>query len=231
MQVLYEDNHIIAVNKATSEIVQGDKTGDKTLAEDVKEYLKKKYNKPGNVFLGTVHRLDRPVSGIVLYARTSKALSRLNSMFKDKTIRKFYYAVVKNKPPKQADTLIHYLVRNTQQNKSYTRNKEVNNSKKAELDYSLIAASDNYFLLEIELKTGRHHQIRSQLSKIGCPVKGDLKYGFPRSNLNAGIHLHAWKICFIHPVKKEEITITAPLPIDSLWNEFKKMIEKKKLHG
>lgn len=212
MTVVYEDNHIIIVNKTASEIVQGDKTGDTPLSETVKEYLKEKYQKPGNVFIGVTHRLDRPVSGLVLFAKTSKALSRLNEMFKRGEVQKTYWAVVKNRPPQEEGTLSHWLLRNEKQNKSYAYDKEKPGSKHALLDYRLIAASDNYYLLEVNLKTGRHHQIRCQLSKMGCPIKGDLKYGFARSNTDGSICLHARRIAFVHPVSKENITVEAPLP-------------------
>ncbi|MBR4046911.1 MAG: RNA pseudouridine synthase [Bacteroides sp.] len=212
MTVVYEDNHIIIVNKTASEIVQGDKTGDTPLSEIVKEYLKEKYQKSGNVFIGVTHRLDRPVSGLVLFAKTSKALSRLNEMFKRGEVKKTYWAVVKNRPAQEEGTLSHWMVRNEKQNKSYAYDKEKPGSKHAILDYRLIAASDNYFLLEVDLKTGRHHQIRCQLAKMGCPIKGDLKYGFARSNPDGSICLHARRISFIHPVSKEQITVEAPLP-------------------
>ena len=212
MEVLYEDNHIIIVNKACSELVQGDKTGDIPLSEKVKGYLKEKYNKPGNVFLGVTHRLDRPVSGIVVFARTSKALTRLNELFRNQKIKKIYWAIVKNKPKKSEAILIHYMVRNRRQNKSYAHDKMVYNSKEASLNYKLIGRSDRYYLLEIDLETGRHHQIRAQLAKIGSPIKGDLKYGFDRSNRNSGISLHARYIEFIHPVSKKLIQVTAPTP-------------------
>ncbi len=225
IQVLYEDNHIIVVNKRTSDIVQGDKTGDVTLKDKVADYLKVKYNKPGNVFVGVTHRLDRPVSGVVVFAKTSKALTRLNNMFADKEIHKIYWAVVKNKPQNNSGTLTHYIVRNTKINKAFAYDKEQGNSKIAILDYKTIANINNYFLLEIELKTGRHHQIRCQLAKIGCPIKGDLKYGFNRSNKNSGINLHARKISFIHPVKKELLTVIAPTPDDVIWNEFNKILK------
>lgn len=217
MTVLYEDNHIIIVNKTCSEIVQGDKTGDKPLSEIVKEYLKEKYNKPGNVFCGVTHRLDRPVSGIVVFAKTSKALSRLNEMFKRKEIKKTYWAIVKNTPKASEGTLTYYLVKNEKQNKSYAYDTEKPNSKLAILHYKLIARSEKYNLLEIDLETGRHHQIRCELAKIGCPIKGDLKYGFERSNHDGGISLHARHISFIHPVSKELIEVSAPLPDDRLW--------------
>ena len=220
MTVVYEDNHIIIVNKTASEIVQGDKTGDVPLSETVKQYLKEKYAKPGNVFLGVTHRLDRPVSGLVVFAKTSKALSRLNDMFRNSEVKKTYWAIVKHCPPAEEGELVHYLVRNEKQNKSYAYDKEVKNSKKAILDYKLIGHSQNYYLLEINLKTGRHHQIRCQLAKMGCPIKGDLKYGFPRSNPDGSICLHARHIRFIHPVSKELIDVTAPVPSGNLWNGF-----------
>ncbi len=218
LEVLYEDNHIIVVNKRPGDIVQGDKTGDKPLSEVVKSYLKEKYNKPGNVYLGVVHRLDRPTSGIVLFSKTSKALPRLNKLFQKKEAEKTYWAVVKNKPPKDQDELVHFLKRNPKQNKSYANTKEVPDSKKAILEYRLIKELDNYYLLEVDLHTGRHHQIRSQLSSIGCPIKGDLKYGFDRSNKDASIHLHARELKFEHPVKKIPVHITAPPPTDPIWN-------------
>lgn len=220
MEVLYEDNHIIAVNKNCSEIVQGDKTGDRTLADMVKDYLKDKYQKPGDVFLGVTHRLDRPVSGVVLFAKTSKALTRLNEMFRNGDIHKTYWAIVKNRPQKDEDILTNWLVRNEKQNKSYAYDKEVANSKLAKLAYKVIARSTTYYLLEVNLMTGRHHQIRCQLAKMGCPIKGDLKYGADRSNSNGGISLHARRICFVHPVSKNEIILDAPLPSDKLWNAF-----------
>lgn len=216
--MLYEDNHLIIVNKRPGDIVQGDKTGDIPLSEVVKEYLKVKYNKPGNVYLGVVHRLDRPTSGIVVFARTSKALPRLNKLFKEKEAKKTYWAIVKNPPPKQADTLVHFMKRNPKQNKSYAHLKEVPDSKKAILEYRLLKQLNNYYLLEVDLHTGRHHQIRSQLSAVGSPIKGDLKYGFDRSNKDASIHLHARKLNFIHPVKKEKLEVIAPPPQDPLWD-------------
>ena len=221
MTVVYEDNHIIIVNKTASEIVQGDKTGDTPLSETVKQYLKEKYQKPGNVFIGVTHRLDRPVSGLVVFAKTSKALSRLNEMFKTKEVKKTYWAIVKNRPPLEEGTLEHWLVRNEKQNKSYAYDKERPLSKKAVLNYRLLAASDNYYLLEVDLQTGRHHQIRCQLAKMGCPIKGDLKYGFSRSNPDGSICLHARSISFVHPVSKEQITVEAPLPAGNLWGAFK----------
>jgi 23S rRNA pseudouridine1911/1915/1917 synthase len=227
MTVLYEDNHIIIVNKTVSEIVQGDKTGDKPLSEIVKEYLKEKYNKPGNVFIGVTHRLDRPTSGIVVFAKTSKALPRLNDMFKNKEVSKTYWAIVKNTPKQSEGTLKHYLVRNEKQNKSYAYDTEKLNSKLAILHYKTIARSDNYNLLEIDLETGRHHQIRCQLAKIGCPIKGDLKYGAERSNPDGGISLHARKVSFIHPVSKELIDVTAPVPEDNLWKAFQSTVNSQ----
>ena len=221
LQVLHEDNHIIIVNKRVGDIVQGDKTGDKPLNEVVKAYLKEKHNKPGNVYLGVVHRLDRPTSGIVLFSKTSKALPRLNKLFQQKDAKKTYWAVVKNRPPKDQDILVHYLKRNPKQNKSFAHKNEVPDSKKAILEYRILKELDNYFLLEVDLKTGRHHQIRSQLSAIGCPIKGDLKYGFDRSNNDAGIHLHARKLEFIHPVKREPIIVIAEVPDESLWQACK----------
>ena len=220
MTVVYEDNHLIIVNKTASEIVQGDKTGDVPLLETVKQYLKEKYAKPGNVFLGVTHRLDRPVSGLVVFAKTSKALARLNEMFRKGEVKKTYWAVVKTCPQVEEGELVHYLVRNEKQNKSYAYDKEVNGSKKAVLHYRLIGHSENYYLLEVDLKTGRHHQIRCQLAKIGCPIKGDLKYGFPRSNPDGSICLHARKVCFVHPVSKEQIVVTAPVPDGNLWKAF-----------
>lgn len=220
LQILFEDNHIIAVNKSVSDLVQPDITGDASLIEKLKLYIKDKYNKPGNVFLGVPHRLDRPVSGIVLFAKTSKALARLNQMFKEKQIEKTYWAVVNNPPPSTEGILEHYLLKNQKQNKSYAHNKELKGSKLARLRYKVIKESDRYYLLEIFLETGRHHQIRCQLSFINCPIKGDLKYGFPRSNDDGGIHLHAKKITFIHPVRKEKIEINAEPPDDPLWNFF-----------
>lgn len=218
MIVLYEDNHLVVVNKAPGEIVQGDKTGDKPLSEEVKEYLKVKYNKPGNVFCGVTHRLDRPTSGIVVFAKTSKALSRLNAMFKNNEIDKTYWAVVKKLPEKTEATLTHYLIKNERTNKSTAYDVEKPNTKKSVLHYKVIGQSQNYNLLEVDLETGRHHQIRCQLSKIGSPIKGDLKYGAERSNPDGSISLHARKIAFIHPVSKEKIEVVAPTPDDVLWN-------------
>lgn len=220
MTVVYEDNHIVVVNKTSSEIVQGDKTGDTPLSEMVKQYLKEKYNKPGNVFIGVTHRLDRPVSGLVVFAKTSKALPRLNEMFRNGEVKKTYWAIVKECPKETEGELVHYLVRNEKQNKSYAYDKEVKNSKKAVLHYKLIGHSQNYYLLEVNLKTGRHHQIRCQLAKMGCPIKGDLKYGSPRSNPDGSICLHARTVQFVHPVSKEMIRLTAPVPEGNLWNGF-----------
>jgi len=218
LQILYEDNHIIAINKRPGDIVQGDKTGDVPLSEIVKQYIKKKYNKPGKVFLGVVHRIDRPTSGIVIFARTSKALSRLNEIFSQKLAKKTYWAIIKNKPDSERSTLEHWLVRNTRQNKSYAHIKEVPNSKKAILDYQILKKLNNYYLLEIDLKTGRHHQIRAQLAAINCPIKGDLKYGFDRSNKNGSIHLHARNLEFLHPVGKKPIILLAPISEDPIWD-------------
>ena len=221
MKILYEDNHLIAVRKRVGDIVQGDKTGDVPLSDMVKNFLKDKYQKPGNVYLGVVHRLDRPVSGIVLFAKTSKALPRLNKMFAEhKGVKKTYLAIVANKPPQPQGTLTHWLTRNEKQNTARGYDREVPGSKKAVLDYRLIAQSERYFLLEIELHTGRHHQIRCQLSKMGCPIRGDLKYGAPRSNPDGGISLHAWRLELEHPVSHQNIVIEAPLPEERLWQEI-----------
>jgi|TARA_R110002051_G_scaffold298754_2_gene365704 23S rRNA pseudouridine1911/1915/1917 synthase len=218
LQVIYEDNHLIVINKRSGDIVQGDKTGDVPLSEVVKDYIAKKYDKPGAVFLGTVHRLDRPTSGIVIFARTSKALPRLNKMFSERQTQKTYWALVKNPPPAESGTLTHYLKRNPKQNKSYAHIKEVPESKKAILDYRVIKKLKTFYLLEIDLHTGRHHQIRAQLTAIGCPIKGDLKYGFDRSNKDGSISLLARKLTITHPVKKEEITFIADVPEeDPVW--------------
>ena len=219
-RILFEDNHLIIINKLPGELVQGDETGDVTLADKVKEYLKVTYNKPGNVYLGIPHRLDRPTSGIVVYTKTEKALIRLNEAFKGSSVKKTYWAVVDNMPKKSESTLIHYIVRNSANNKSVAYPKEIKGSKLSKLDYKVIGKSDKYYLLEIALHTGRHHQIRAQLAAIGLHIKGDLKYGFPRSNPDGGIHLHARKIVFTHPVKKEELTIIAPPPHDTVWDSF-----------
>jgi 23S rRNA pseudouridine1911/1915/1917 synthase len=221
-QILYQDNHIIILNKFPSQIVQGDKTGDKPISEILKEYIKVKWDKPGEVFLGVVHRLDRPVSGAVMFARTSKALSRLNEMLKSHEIKKIYWAVVKNPPQEKSGRLIHYIYRDEKQNKSFIVSENRRDAKKAELIYQVIKSSENYHLIEVELLTGRHHQIRAQLAHIGCPVKGDLKYGFPRSNPDASIHLHSRRIEFLHPVKKELVAIEAEPPDDPLWKFFMK---------
>ena len=218
LQVLFEDNHIIVINKRAGDIVQGDRTGDKPLSDVVKEFIKEKYNKPGNVYLGVTHRLDRPTTGIVVFAKTSKALTRLNKMFNQKEISKTYWAIVKNKPQEIQATLINWLKKNPKNNKSTAYNKEIKDSKKAILHYELRKSLDNYHLLEINLETGRHHQIRCQLANIGSPIKGDLKYGFDRSNKDASIHLHSRMIEFVHPVSKEQISITAPPPNDAIWN-------------
>lgn len=230
MQVLYEDNHIIIVSKQSGEIVQGDKTGDTTLAETVALYLKEKYAKPGNVFVGVTHRLDRPVSGVVVLAKTSKALGRMNEMFRAGSVDKRYLAIVKNKPSKPSGELVNWLVRNEKQNRSYAYDKEVPNSKRAVLRYTLLASSVNYHLLEIELETGRHHQIRCQLAKLGCPIKGDLKYGAERSNPDGSISLHAYHITFEHPVSHVMIDVKAPLPQDSLWQSFSSELSQAQEH-
>ena len=220
MQVVYEDNHIIIVNKQSGEIVQGDKTGDRPLSDIVKQYIKEKYHKPGEVFLGVVHRLDRPVSGLVVFARTSKALTRLNKMFAEGEVHKTYWAIVKNRPSEPEGTLEHWLVRNEKQNKSYAYTSEKPNSKKAILKYRTLGHSDNYTLLEVNLMTGRHHQIRCQLAAMGCPIKGDLKYGAPRSNPDGSISLMSRHVEFIHPVSKEQISVEADPPSDNLWQSL-----------
>lgn len=225
MQVLFEDNHIIIVSKRAGEIVQGDKTGDVPLSETVAAYLKEKYSKPGNVFVGVPHRLDRPVSGVVVLAKTSKALSRLNDMFRAGSVDKRYLAIVKNKPEEPQGRLENWLVRNEKQNRSYAYDKEVPGSKKAVLNYKLVASSVNYNLLEVELLTGRHHQIRCQLARMGCPIKGDLKYGAERSNPDGSISLHAFHVTFEHPVSHEMIDVKAPLPDDSLWQSFREVAD------
>lgn len=229
MNVVYEDNHIIIVNKTSSEIVQGDKTGDVSLVDELKKYLKELYCKPGNVFVGCVHRLDRPVSGLVVFAKTSKALSRLNNMFQNGEVKKTYWAIVKNCPNPTEGELVHWLIRNEKQNKSYAYEREVPNSKKAILDYKLIAKSERYFLLSVNLQTGRHHQIRCQLAKIGSPVKGDLKYGSQRSNTDGSISLLARRIQFIHPISKKEIDITAPVPNDNLWKDLEASVNENNI--
>ncbi|MCX6287426.1 MAG: RNA pseudouridine synthase [Bacteroidetes bacterium] len=219
-RILYEDNHLLVVNKLPSEIVQGDKTGDEPLSEKIKSYIKVKYNKPGEAFLGVVHRIDRPVSGAVIFARTSKSLSRLNEMLKAGKIHKTYWAVVKTMPPVDNDRLVNYLWRDEAKNKSFIRAETDKQTQFAELTYTVIGKSKDYYLLEVNLITGRHHQIRVQLSHIGCPIRGDLKYGYPRSNQDGSIHLHSRSISFIHPVKQIPIEIIAPPPGDALWNHF-----------
>lgn len=220
LDILYEDNHLIAINKKVSDLVQGDKTGDVSLDVKVKAYLKKKYNKPGDVFIGVVHRIDRPVSGVVLFARTSKALIRLNKIFKERQLQKIYWAIVQDKPPEDNATIQHFLLRNPKKNKSFAYDLEREGTKNAKLSYSFIGKSLKYYFLEVELHTGRHHQIRAQLAKIGCPIRGDLKYGAKRSNPDSGINLHARKLEFIHPVKQEKLSIVAQPPDGELWKAF-----------
>ena len=219
-EVLYEDNHIIIVNKRSSDLVQGDGTGDEPLDDIVRAYIKEKYNKPGDVFLGVVHRLDRPVSGCVVYARTSKALTRLSELFRTREVKKTYWAIVTDRPPEEDGVLSNWLKKNEKQNKSYVYPTEVKGSKLAELSYKILGRSERYYLVEVDLQTGRHHQIRAQLAAAGCPVKGDLKYGAKRSNEGGGISLHSRRVSFVHPVKKEEITVEAPLPGDRIWKLF-----------
>jgi 23S rRNA pseudouridine1911/1915/1917 synthase len=221
IEVLFEDNHLLAVYKKPSDLSQSDKTGDASIDSEVKKYIAEKYNKPGDVFLGVVHRLDRPVGGVMLFARTSKALIRMNEVFRTREVRKTYLAVVNERPPEDEAVLTHYLKKNEKQNKTYVYDNEVNGSKKASLSYRLAGRSDRYFLLEIELHSGRHHQIRAQLAKIGCPVKGDLKYGYPRSNEDGSICLFARRLEFIHPVKKEKVSITAHFPEGDIWKLFR----------
>lgn len=218
LEVIYEDNHLIAVNKQSGDIVQGDKTGDEPLSDKVKTYLKEKYAKPGNVFCGVIHRIDRPVSGVVLFAKTSKALSRMNEIFREREVQKIYWALVKEKPKNESGTLVNYLLKDEKTNKSKVVGVDNKNGLKCELDYKVIAKTDTYFLLELNPKTGRHHQIRVQLAAMGCPIKGDLKYGFPRSNKDGSISLHARKLIFNHPVTKEEISVEAPPPADPVWD-------------
>jgi 23S rRNA pseudouridine1911/1915/1917 synthase len=226
LDVLYEDNHIIAINKKVSDIVQGDKTGDAPMSDFVKAYLKTTYNKPGEVFIGVPHRIDRPTTGVVLFARTSKALTRLNEMFREKDlVKKTYWAIVKNEPPNPQGRLENFLVKDEVKNKSFVCSPEKKGAKEAILQYRILKKSDNFFLLEVELLTGRHHQIRVQLAQIGCPIKGDLKYGFPRSNPDGGISLHARSIELIHPVQKTPLRIVAPVPNDSLWKYFESDVE------
>jgi 23S rRNA pseudouridine1911/1915/1917 synthase len=217
VNIIYEDNHLIAVNKAAGEIVQGDKTGDVCLVDEVKTFLKKRDNKPGNVFVGLPHRLDRPTSGVLLLAKTDKALARINKLIHDREFHKTYWAIVRNKPQKNSDRLVHWLQKNEKQNKSFASNVEKNGWLKAELEYTIIASSENYYLLEIRLFTGRHHQIRVQLAEIGCPIRGDLKYGFERSNRDGSISLHARTLEFVHPIKNEAVKIVAPPPKENLW--------------
>lgn len=228
LTVLYEDNHLIAVNKACGDISQGDKTGDLSLPEQIKTWLVKKYNKPGNVFLGVIHRLDRPTSGVLVFSKTSKALARMNKLFSTQEVKKIYWAIVEKKPQEKQGELINYLAKNTAQNKSYVTTKENKEAKKAILTYRLIAESDNYYLLEVQLKTGRHHQIRVQLASIGCIIKGDLKYGAKRANKDGGISLHARSVEFLHPVQKEKIEIIANVPNDPLWQWFEENLLKTK---
>jgi 23S rRNA pseudouridine1911/1915/1917 synthase len=222
-RVLFEDNHFIAINKCSSEIVQGDKTGDAPMSEDIKAFLKEKYDKPGNVFCGVIHRIDRPVSGVVLFAKTSKGLSRMNEKFSTRDVKKTYWAIVKNKPENDEGELIHYLIKDEKKNKSTAHNKEVKDSKISKLNYKIIAKGDNYYLLEIDPTTGRHHQIRAQLAAMGCPIKGDLKYGSERSNLDGSIALHARKLKFVHPINDTPVEIIAPVPNDKLWKAFELM--------
>ena len=223
LQLLYEDNHLVAVNKRVGELVQGDRSGDPCLADAVKNYLREKYRKKGNVFLAVVHRLDRPVSGVVLFARTGKALQRLNALFRENRVHKVYWGVVKNTPPKRSDTLIHYLTRDTTRNKSYPLAAPQAGAKEARLSYRWVLSVERYHLLEIDLHTGRHHQIRAQLAAVGCPIKGDLKYGFPRSNPGGGIHLHAREVSFDHPVRKTPLSIIADPPADQVWDAVLRM--------
>jgi 23S rRNA pseudouridine1911/1915/1917 synthase len=227
LDILYEDNHLIAINKSGHDLVQGDETGDEPLSDKVKEYIKKKYNKPGDVYLGVAHRLDRPVTGIVLFAKTSKALTRLNKMFQDKEIKKTYWAIVQNLPEEDEATLRHFLLKDGKKNKSHAFPKMRSGAKEGILSYKLISSSAKYHLLEVDLQTGRHHQIRAQLAKIGCPIRGDLKYGSPRSNTDGGISLHARYLRFVHPVKQEPVEIIAPVPTeDNLWREFANVVKK-----
>ncbi len=221
LDILFEDNHLIAVNKRPKQLVQVDKSGDVSLEILVKEYIKQKYQKPGDVFLGVIHRIDRPVSGVTLFARTSKALARMNEMMQQRQMKKTYWAIVKTKPPQESDTLVHFLKRNEKQNKTYVVSKDTAGAQQAQLTYKLIGESKSFYLLEIDLHTGRHHQIRTQLAAVGCPIRGDLKYGFDRSNADGSISLHAVKMEFLHPVKKEKVSIEAPPPHDSVWEYFK----------
>jgi len=227
IEVLYEDNHLIAVYKKASDLSQKDKTGDESLDGELKQYIAEKYNKPGDVFLGIIHRLDRPVSGVLLYARTSKALTRMNEIFRTRDVRKIYLAITRERPPEDEAIITHYLKKNEKQNKSYVYDNEVKGSKMASLSYRILGRSERYFLLEIELLSGRHHQIRAQLARIGCPLKGDLKYGFPRSNEDGSISLMARSLEFIHPVKKEKVIIEAHLPDGDVWHLFTNVLNKK----
>lgn len=224
MNILYEDNHLIAINKRSGEIVQGDKTGDMCLIDAVKAFIKQRDNKPGNVYVGLPHRLDRPTSGVLLLAKTDKALARINKLIQEREFHKTYWAIVRHKPPKNSDKLVHWLQKNEKQNKSFASSEEKNGWSKAELNYRIMASSENYYLLEIELFTGRHHQIRVQLSEIGCPIRGDLKYGFDRSNRDASISLHARSLRFIHPIKNEPVQIVAPAPSENLWQILEKNV-------
>lgn len=228
MEIIYEDNHLIIVNKSCGEIVQGDRTGDKPLVEKVKDYLKTKYGKPGNVFCGVIHRLDRPVMGLVVFAKTSKALSRMNRLFQEREVRKIYWAITRNKPVEKEGTLTNYIYSVEKNNKSYISSSPENGALKAVLDYRVISESDNYHLIEVELHTGRKHQIRVQLSSIGCPIKGDLKYGYQRSNPDGGISLQAHRIVFVHPVSGELIDVTAPVPKENLWEVLANNVNLKK---
>ncbi len=228
VEILYEDNHLIAVYKRSSDLAQSDKTGDASLDTEVKEYIRNKYKKPGDAFLGVVHRLDRPVSGVLLYARTSKALERLNELFRTRQVKKIYLAIVKDRPPEDEGTLKHFIKKNEQQNKSYVFDTEVKGSKEATLSYRLIGRSEKFYLVEVELHSGRHHQIRAQLSKIGCPIKGDLKYGYPRSNEDGSISLLARQLEFIHPVRKEPVTITGHFPEGDIWHVFVDAVNEAK---
>jgi len=227
-QIIYEDNHLIILNKLSSQIIQGDKTGDIPLGELVKVYLKETYNKPGDVFLSVIHRLDRPVSGVVIFAKTDKAMTRMAHIFQKREIKKIYWAISRNKPEQESGHLINFLKKNEQQNKTYVYDKDVPGSHRAELKYQVIDSSDSYFLIEVELMTGKHHQIRAQLASIGCPLKGDVKYGALRPNRNISISLHARSVSFIHPVKKEELTVIAPVPEETLWQHFERNNENKK---
>lgn len=228
MEIIYEDNHLIIVNKSCGEIVQGDRTGDKPLVEMVKDYLKTKYDKPGNVFCGVIHRLDRPVMGLVVFAKTSKALSRMNRLFQEREVRKIYWAITRNKPVEKEGTLTNYIYSVEKNNKSYISSSPENGALKAVLDYRVISESDNYHLIEVELHTGRKHQIRVQLSSIGCPIKGDLKYGYQRSNPDGGISLQSHRIVFVHPVSGELIDVTAPVPKENLWEVLANNVNLKK---